>query len=69
MFFENFRKVNDKIIIPKFNLINNSNTSISKINLKNNDYESIRKIVLENNNEKEINNNSDKNIKKILKVK
>ena len=68
MFFENFQKINDKIIIPKFTSLNSSDNSISKVKLKNNDYKSIRKIVLENNNEN-ISKNNNKNIKKMLKVK
>lgn len=65
MFFENFKKENNKIIIPKFNLNNNNNISVPKVKIKN-DYETIRKLVLENDNqhiEKENNN-----IKKQIKI-
>jgi hypothetical protein len=50
MFFEGFRKYNNKIIVPKNNI--NNNNSISKIKIKNNDYENIRNIVISDNEQK-----------------
>ncbi len=63
MFFEGFRKNNNKIIVPKNNF--NNNNSISKIKIKNNDYENIRNIVIsENDNKIEKVENKKENIKK-----
>jgi hypothetical protein len=63
MFFEGFRKSNNKIIVPKNNF--NNNNSISKIKIKNNDYENIRNMVIsENDNKIETIENKKENIKK-----
>ena len=63
MFFEGFRKSNNKIIVPKNNF--NNNSSISKIKIKNNDYENIRNMVIsENDNKVETIDNKKENIKK-----